>query len=97
MEIAQSHRFGGSGRFNVSPDHGVSRLQALQLWTRDIGRAIGWDGVGTLAPGAFGDLIVLDRDPLGCTLDELRQTRVLLTLLGGSVVHDSGVLTVGGP
>ena len=92
MEIAQSHRFGGSARLDTSPDHGVTRLQALQLWTRDVGRAIRWDGVGTLAPGAHGDPIVLDRDPLTCELDALRHTRVLLTLLGGSVVHDAGVL-----
>lgn len=95
MEIAQNHRFGGSGFLNTSPDHGVSRLQALQLWTRDVGRALRWDGVGTLAPGAYGDLIVLDRDPLACPLNELRHTKVLLTLLGGTVVHDAAALSTG--
>lgn len=89
MEIAQNHRFGGSGYRNLSPDHEVTRLQALELWTRRVGQAIRWDGVGTLTPGAYGDLIVLDRDPLSCTIDELRETRVLLTLLGGDIAHQA--------
>ena len=59
------------------------------MWTSDVGRAIRWDGVGTLEPGSYGDLIVLDRDPLRCPVDELRDVRVLKTLLGGVVVHDA--------
>lgn len=89
IEIAQTHRFGGSGRRNDGPDQAVSRAQALRLWTCEVGRAIGWEGVGTLSPGSYGDLIVLDQDPLACPIEALRETRVLLTLLGGTAVHDS--------
>jgi hypothetical protein len=32
-------------------------------------------------------MILLDRDPFTCTLDELPATRVLRTWLGGRVVH----------
>lgn len=92
IEIAQTHRFGGSGRFNSSPDHGVSRLQALQMWTCGAARSIGWNDVGTLLPGACGDLIVLDADPLSVPIDRLASTSVLMTVLGGTVVHDRGVL-----
>jgi hypothetical protein len=60
------------------------------MWTRDAGRAIRWDGVGTLAPGAYADLVVLDRDPFACTADELGATRALATLLGGRVVYSDG-------
>lgn len=89
VEIAQTHRFGGSGRRNAGPAQAVDRLTALRMWTSDVGRAIRWDGVGTLEPGSYGDLIVLDRDPLRCPVDELRDVRVLKTLLGGVVVHDA--------
>ena len=34
------------------------------MWTRDAARVLGWDGIGTLAPGSHADLIVVDRDPL---------------------------------
>jgi predicted amidohydrolase YtcJ len=63
---------------------------------RDAGRVLGWDGVGTLAPGSHADVIVVDRDPLTCRLDELPQTTVLLTLLGGRVVHDASKLDARG-
>jgi hypothetical protein len=62
------------------------------MWTRDAARALGWEGVGTLAAGSHADLIVVDRDPLECPLPELPGTRVLRTVLGGRVVWDAGAL-----
>jgi predicted amidohydrolase YtcJ len=56
------------------------------MWTRDAGRAIGWSGVGTLAPGNHADFIVVDRDPLVCKLEDLPATKVLMTSLGGQTV-----------
>lgn len=90
VELAQTHRFAGSGRSNAGPDHSVPRRRAIEMWTRDAGRAIRWDGVGTLAPGAYADLVALDRDPFTCTLDELAGARALATLLGGRVVYSDG-------
>jgi predicted amidohydrolase YtcJ len=96
MQLAETHEFAGSGRRNATPDHAVTREEALAMWTRDAGRVMGWDGVGTLAPGSHADVIAVDRDPLTCGLDELPQTTVLLTLLGGRVVHDAGTLDARG-
>jgi len=53
---------------------------------------LGWDGIGTLAPGSHADLIVVDRDPLTCPLDELPATRVLRTVVGGQTVYDAGTI-----
>jgi predicted amidohydrolase YtcJ len=39
-------------------------------------------------PGYFADLVVLDRDPLTCEPDELAETRVVATMLGGAWTHD---------
>jgi len=38
---------------------------------------------GTLAPGMLADLVVLDRDPLDCPPEELRDVRVVATMVGG--------------
>jgi predicted amidohydrolase YtcJ len=43
---------------------------------------------GRLAPGMAADLLVLDRDPVAD--GELAETRVLMTMVGGKVVHESG-------
>ncbi|HLM37357.1 MAG TPA: amidohydrolase [Gaiellaceae bacterium] len=43
---------------------------------------------GKLVPGFFADLVVLDRDPLTCEPEELAETRVVATMLGGAWTHD---------
>ena len=43
---------------------------------------------GKLVPGYFADLVVLDRDPLTCEPEELAETRVVATMLGGAWTHN---------
>lgn len=78
----------------IACEHGLTRAESLATWTRDAARILRWEGVGTLAPGAHADLILVDRNPLDAPLDELPATRVLHTLLGGETVFDSGALAV---
>jgi len=92
LALAVTHVFAGSGRRNDGPAQRVTRAEALAMWTAAAGRILGWDGVGTLAPGSHADLIVVDRDPLECPLETLAATRVLRTLVGGRVVWDAGAL-----
>lgn len=49
----------------------------------------GWpaDEKGTLAPGKLADLVVLDRDPFGLAPDALKDLEVVLTMVGGRIVH----------
>jgi predicted amidohydrolase YtcJ len=44
---------------------------------------------GSLEKGKLADLILLDRDPLTCPIDDLPQTKVLKTWLGGKVVFEA--------
>lgn len=92
MQLAQTHTFAVTGRSNATPDHVVTRREAIDMWTTGGGRILNWAGVGTLAPGAAADLMVVDRSPLTCTIDELPATEVELTMLAGTVVHDPGGL-----
>jgi predicted amidohydrolase YtcJ len=43
---------------------------------------------GTLVPGRYADLVVLDRDPLACETEELREVQVVATMLGGHWTHN---------
>jgi predicted amidohydrolase YtcJ len=43
---------------------------------------------GTLVPGRYADLVVLDRDPYACEAEELRDVRVVATMLGGRWTHN---------
>jgi hypothetical protein len=44
---------------------------------------------GRLLPGYLADLVVLDRDPLACEPEELRELQVVATMVGGRWVHNS--------
>ena len=81
-------RKGASGRvFGI--DEAVSREDAIRMYTRD-GAYFTWEEKqkGTLEPGKFADLIVLDRDPLTVPENELLATQVDLTVVGGAIVYE---------
>jgi predicted amidohydrolase YtcJ len=71
------------------PEQAVTVEQALQATTvtpawlaRDEHRR------GKLIPGHYADLVVLDRDPLASEPEELRELKVVATMLGGRWVHN---------
>ena len=64
MVLAQTHEFWGSGHRNSSPDHEVTRHQAIAMWTTEAAKILRWDGIGSLRPGNWADVLVLDRNPL---------------------------------
>ena len=42
---------------------------------------------GTLSPGKRADLVLLDRDPLSCPPEELRDIQVVETIKDGETVY----------
>ena len=87
IALAETHEFWGSGRRNDGPAQKVSREEAVRMWTCDAARALGWEGIGSLAPGSHADLLIVDRDTLSCPVEDLAATKVLRTVLGGEIVH----------
>jgi imidazolonepropionase-like amidohydrolase len=55
----------GARQFAYMVRYGMTPMQAIQSATSEAARALRMDGkVGSLAPGAFGDLIAVRGDPL---------------------------------
>jgi imidazolonepropionase-like amidohydrolase len=55
----------GARQFAYMVRYGMTPMQAIQSATTEAARALGKEGqVGTLAPGAFGDLVAVKGDPL---------------------------------
>lgn len=74
----------------LGADQRISREQALRLATN--GNA--WltmeeTDKGAIEPGKLADLVLLSEDPLTCPPERLRDARVLLTMVGGRIVHDA--------
>lgn len=72
------------------PEEAVNREEALAAYTKDAAYAGFADGrFGRLVVGERADFLLVDRDPLLATPEELRKTRVLQTWIGGRPVYQA--------
>ena len=75
-----AHEFGVMVRLGLTP------LQSIQAGTVNAADLLGWSGkVGTLEPGAWGDIVAVDGDPLK---DVTTLERVKFVMKGGEVVKN---------
>jgi predicted amidohydrolase YtcJ len=78
----------------INPGQQITRLQALRAYTRENAWFLNREkDLGSIEIGKLGDLVVLDRDYFNVSAAEMRQTRPILTVVGGKVVHNSGELS----
>jgi predicted amidohydrolase YtcJ len=73
----------------------LTRQEALRLYTA----ANGWfskeeDLIGSIETGKFADLVVLNSDYFAVSDESIKQLGSILTIVGGRIVHDAGVLRV---
>jgi predicted amidohydrolase YtcJ len=82
----------------INADQQATRQEMLAHYTRDNLWFLGApdeDRLGILEPGRLGDVVVLNHDyfdPKAVPAEKLKQVTSVLTVLGGTVVHDAGVL-----
>lgn len=72
-------------------EESLSREQAIRFYTTQNAKVLFLEKTtGSLEPGKLADMIVVDRDLLTCPVDEIRETQVLKTFLGGRLVFRGG-------
>jgi len=78
----------GSGQV-IGPDEAVGVMDAIRLYT--------WNGAylakeehtkGSVEPGKIADMIILDRDILSIPTEEIKDVKVLTTIVDGKVVFE---------
>ena len=73
------------------PQEQVSRERALSAYTANAAYAGFAEGrFGQLKKGERADFVIVDRDPLVSSPDEIRATRVIETWVGGRKVYEEG-------
>ncbi len=78
--------------YAMGPDQAISAKEALELYTINNARIMGVeDRRGSIEPGKLADLVILSQDIVEVDPDEIRNTRALLTMVGGKVVHRDGI------
>ncbi len=71
----------------LHPEEALTREEALRYYTINNARLLhAEDRIGSLEPGKLADFIVIDRDLLTCSPEDIVSTRVLKTFVGGREV-----------
>ncbi len=77
----------------INADQQITREEVLKLYTENNG----WflreeDQTGTIEPGKLADLVVLNDDYFTVPDEKVKKIRSVLTVVGGTIIHDVGVL-----
>ena len=79
-------RRGSEGVLDASQD--MPREAMFYAYTRNSARAMNMEGsIGTIAAGKRADLVLLDRDVLTVSPEEMRDTKILWTMVAGKTVY----------
>lgn len=79
---------GRTGRSLLTPEKTITREEAIRLYTINGARVMQWeDRLGSIEVGKLADFVVLDRDILTVPVNSIRDTKVLLTVVGGKTVY----------
>jgi predicted amidohydrolase YtcJ len=78
-------RKGSEGVLDASQD--MPREAMFYAYTRNSAKAMNMDSIGTIAPGKRADMVLLDRDVLTISPEEMRETKVLWTMVAGETVY----------
>jgi hypothetical protein len=78
-------RRGAEGVLDAS--QAMPREEMFYAYTRNSARAMNLDSIGTITAGKRADLVLLDRDVLTVSPEEMRDTKVLWTMVAGKIVY----------
>jgi predicted amidohydrolase YtcJ len=67
----------------------MPRDAMFYAYTRNSAKAMNMDSIGTIAPGKRADLVLLDRDVLTISPEQMRDTKVLWTVVAGKTVYQA--------
>jgi predicted amidohydrolase YtcJ len=71
------------------PNETVLREEALIAYTRSNAWMLFMENdLGSIEPGKYADIVVLDRDYMTCPEEEIRDIESVLTLVGGRVGYE---------
>ena len=70
------------------PEHAMTREEALESYTLSNAYAAFEEDVkGSITPGKYADITVLSKDILTIPEEEILETEVVYTIVGGKVLH----------
>lgn len=78
--------------YALGEEEAISAEEALQLYTVNNARIMGVESDrGSIEPGKLADLAILSQDILSVPPEAIKDTKALLTMVGGEVVYRDGI------
>ncbi len=78
--------------YTLGKEHAITPKEALTLYTINNARVMGVEGErGSIEVGKLADLAVLSQDILSVPPDAIRDTKALMTVVGGRIVYRNGI------
>ncbi len=82
-------RLDDKGRL-INPEEKINRREALSMYTLWAARYSGeQETLGSIEPGKLADLVVLGGDFMTFPENDLDKLRILMTVVGGRIVHEA--------
>ena len=79
---------GRTGQTVMTPLKKITREEAIRLYTIENAKVLFWeDKIGSIEKGKLADLVILNHDILTCPIEEIKDTKVLTTMVGGEIVY----------
>ena len=67
----------------------MPREAMFYAYTRNSAKALNLDSIGVIAPDKRADLVLLDRDVLTVSPEEMQDTKVVWTMVAGKKVYEA--------
>ncbi len=81
---------GGSEDPPLAPKEAITLKEAIDIYTVNAAKQFGHsDSVGSIKPGLFADLIVVDRNPFKVPITTVHDTKVETAIINGEVVYQA--------
>ena len=78
--------------YALGKEQAINPKEALALYTINNARIMGVErDRGSIEPGKLADLAVLSQDTLSVAPDAIRDTKALMTIVGGKIVYRNGI------
>ena len=75
--------------FILKDGQNITREEALKCYTKNNAWiAFEEDVKGLIEVGKYADFVVIEKDILTCPLDEVKDIKVLMTVVGGRIVFE---------
>ena len=77
----------------INPGQQITREEAMRLFTRGNAYQLSMEHkLGSIEVGKLADLVVLDKDYLSVSDEDLKKIRSVLTVVDGKIVYDTGAV-----